>query len=114
MFQARYLDPYETTPLVVDGVLYTMQGDDVVALDATTGRLFWISKYTPVPEARLCCGRISRGLAILGDTLYMAAVDAHLIAIDAKTGHPLWDTTVAQTTSGYTMTVAPSGVERTR
>ncbi|MGC2401128.1 MAG: PQQ-dependent dehydrogenase, methanol/ethanol family [Acidobacteriaceae bacterium] len=107
VFQARFLDPYETTPLVVDGVLYTMQGDDVVALDATTGRLFWIYKYTPVPEARLCCGRISRGLAILGDTLYMAAVDAHLIAIDAKTGHALWDTAVAQTTSGYTMTDAP-------
>ncbi len=107
VFQARWLDPYETTPLVVDGVLYTMQGDDVVALDATNGRLFWIYKYTPVPEARLCCGRISRGLAILGDTLYMAAVDAHLIAIDAKNGHPLWDTTVAKTTSGYTMTDAP-------
>ena len=87
MFQARWLDPYETTPLVVNGVLYTMQGDDVVALDATTGRLFWIYRYTPVPEARLCCGRISRGLAILGNTLYMAAVDAHLIAIDAKTGN---------------------------
>jgi cytochrome c5 len=102
VFQARWLDPYETTPLVVDGILYTMQGDDVVALDATNGRLFWIYKYTPVSEARLCCGRISRGLAILGDTLYMAAVDAHLIAIDAKTGHPLWDTKVAETTSGYT------------
>ncbi len=107
VFQARWLDPYETTPLVVDGVLYTMQGDDVVALDATNGRLFWIYKYTPVSDARLCCGRISRGLAILGDTLYMAAVDAHLIAIDAKTGHPLWDTKVAETTSGYTMTDAP-------
>ena len=107
VFQARWLDPYETTPLVVDGVLYTMQGDDVVALDARTGRLFWIYRYTPVSDARLCCGRISRGLAILGDTLYMAAVDAHLIAIDAKTGHALWDTTVAKTTSGYSMTGAP-------
>ncbi len=107
VFQARWLDPYETTPLVDNGVLYTMQGDDVVALDATNGRLFWIYKYTPVPDARLCCGRISRGLAILGDTLYMAAVDAHLVAIDAKTGNALWDTTVARTESGYTMTGAP-------
>ena len=107
VFQARWLDPYETTPLVVNGVLYTMQGDDVVALDATTGRLFWIYRYTPESAARLCCGRISRGLAILGETLYMAAVDAHLIAIDAQTGTPLWNTTVASTTSGYTMSVAP-------
>jgi alcohol dehydrogenase (cytochrome c) len=107
LFQARFLDPYETTPLVVEGVLYTMQGDDVVALDATTGRLFWIYRYTPEADARLCCGRISRGLAILGNTLYMAAVDAHLVAIDAKTGTPLWNKKVAETTAGYTMTIAP-------
>jgi alcohol dehydrogenase (cytochrome c) len=107
VFQARWLDPYETTPLVVNGVIYTMQGDDVVALDATTGRLFWMYRYTPDPEGRLCCGRISRGLAILGNTLYMAAVDAHLIAIDAKTGTPLWNVKVANTQSGYTMTIAP-------
>lgn len=111
VFQARFLDPYETTPLVVDGVLYTMQGDDVVALDATTGRLFWIFRYTPSSDARLCCGVISRGLAILGDTLYMAAADAHLIAIDAKTGRSLWDKTVAKTASGYSMTLAPLAVK---
>ena len=110
VFQARFLDPYETTPLVVNGVLYTMQGDDVVALDATTGRLFWIYRYTPEADARLCCGRISRGLAILGNTLYMAAVDAHLIAIDAQTGTPLWDRKVAETADGYTMTIAPLAV----
>ncbi len=107
VFQARFLDPYETTPLVVNGVLYTMQGDDVVALDATTGRLFWIYRYTPEADARLCCGRISRGLAILGNTLYMAAVDAHLIAIDAKTGTLLWNRKVTETAAGYTMTIAP-------
>ena len=88
VFQARWLDPYETTPLVVDGVLYTMQGDDVVALDATTGRLFWIYRWTPASDARLCCGRISRGLAILGDTLYMAGVDAHLLAHRCQNRYP--------------------------
>ncbi len=64
-------------------------------------------------STRLCLRRgyavdaSAAALAVLGDTLYMAAVDAHLIAIDAKNGHPLWDTTVAKTTSGYTMTDAP-------
>src|ERR1043166_4504652 len=77
VFQAHWLDPYETTPLVVDGVLYTMQGNDVVALDATTGRVFWIHPYIPASNTVQCCGRISRGLAILGDTLYMASLDAH-------------------------------------
>ncbi len=106
VFQAKWLDPFETTPLVVDGVLYTIQGNDVVALDALTGRIFWIYRYTPA-ETRACCGRISRGLAIWGDTLFLATLDAHLIAVDAKDGQALWDTTVADAKSGYSMTLAP-------
>jgi alcohol dehydrogenase (cytochrome c) len=106
VFQAKSLDPFQTTPLVVDGVLYTVQGNDVVALDALTGRMFWIYRYTPA-DAGACCGRISRGLAILGDTLFLATLDAHLIAIDSKDGQPLWDTTVANPKSGYSMTLAP-------
>jgi alcohol dehydrogenase (cytochrome c) len=105
-FQAKWLDPFETTPLAVDGVLYTIQGNDVVALDALTGRMFWIYRYTPA-NMGACCGRISRGLAILGDTLFLATLDAHLIAIDAKDGQALWDTTVADAKSGYSMTLAP-------
>jgi alcohol dehydrogenase (cytochrome c) len=105
-FQAKWLDPFETTPLAVDGVLYTIQGNDVVALDALTGRMFWIHRYTP-GATTACCGRISRGLAILGDTLFLATLDAHLIAIDAKDGQTLWDTTVADAKSGYSMTLAP-------
>lgn len=110
IFQARWLDPYETTPLVVNGVLYTMQGDDVVALDATTGRLFWIYRYTPDVQHGLCCGLISRGLAILGNTLYMATLDDHLIALDARTGTPLWNVKAADNSEGYTMTIAPLAV----
>lgn len=107
VFQTHWLDPYEATPIVADGVLYTTQGNDVVALDAESGRMYWIYRYTPAADSRLCCGRITRGLAIHGNTLYLAAVDAHLIAIDARTGNPLWDTHVARTQSGYTMTGAP-------
>ena len=51
--------------------------------------------YQPAPEARTCCGRVNRGLAILGDTLFMGTIDAHLLAIDAKSGQLIWDTTVA-------------------
>ena len=91
VFQARWLDYYQATPLVADGVMYTTQGNDVLALDATTGKIFWIYPYTPAADAKFCCGRITRGLAILGDTLFLATVDAHLIAIDAKHGRPLWN-----------------------
>ena len=107
VFQARWLDYYQTTPLVVDGVMYTTQGNDVLALDAATGKIFWIFPYAPASDARFCCGRITRGLAILGDTLFLATVDAHLIAIDAKSGRALWRRVVAPAASGYSMTLAP-------
>src|SRR5271169_2784135 len=90
IFQARSLEKYEATPLVVDGIMYTVQDpDDVVALDAATGRVFWIYNYTPSKDARPCCGRLSRGVAILGDTLFIGTIDAHLVALDAKSGKPL-------------------------
>src|SRR5580692_1219676 len=70
IFQARSLEKFEATPLVVDGILYTVQApNDIVAMDAATGRIYWIYSYSPVPQARLCCGRVNRGLALLGDTL---------------------------------------------
>ena len=108
VYQSRSLEKFEATALVVDGVLYTVQApNDVIALDAATGRVFWTYPYTPSKDARPCCGRINRGLAILGDTLFMGTIDAHLIAIDAKNGKPLWNTTVAPAEAGYALTHAP-------
>jgi alcohol dehydrogenase (cytochrome c) len=108
VYQARSLEKFEATALVVDGILYTVQApNDVIALDAVTGRVFWTYQFTPSPAARPCCGRVNRGLAILGDTLFMGTIDAHLIAIDAKNGKPLWNTTVAKAESGYAITHAP-------
>jgi alcohol dehydrogenase (cytochrome c) len=108
IFQARSLEKFEATPLVVDGVLYTVQApNDIVAMDAATGRIFWIYSYSPAPQARLCCGRVNRGLAILGDTLFMGTIDAHIVAVDAKSGHLLWNTKVADPLAGYAITHAP-------
>src|SRR5256886_3927294 len=107
IYQARSLQKFEATALVVDGIMYTVQApNDVVALDAATGRIFWTYSYHP-GRARPCCGRVNRGLAILGDTLFMGTIDAHLIAIDAKDGHPLWETTVSKARSAYVITHAP-------
>src|SRR5437879_7713542 len=107
IFQAHSFEKFEATPLVVDGVMYTVQApNDVVALDAATGRVFWTYSHSP-KRARPCCGRVNRGLAILGDTLFMGTIDAHLIAIDAKSGHVVWDTAVARARSGYAITHAP-------
>lgn len=108
VFQAESLQKFETTPLVLDGIMYlTQPPNDVVALDARTGRIFWIYQYKPAPESKPCCGAVNRGLAILGDTLFMATIDARLIAIDARNGKPLWNTKVADYDTGYAMTLAP-------
>ena len=86
-FQARSLEKFEATPLVVDGMMYLTQApNDVVALDAATGEIKWLYSYSPSREARVCCGRVNRGVAILGNTLYMGTIDAHLVALDARTG----------------------------
>ena len=108
VFQAQSLQSFSATPLVVDGVMYLTQApNDVVALDAKTGRIFWTYHYA-ANAGRLCCrGLVNRGVAILGDTLFMATVDAHLVAIDAKNGRPLWNTKVAEATDNYGMTLAP-------
>jgi alcohol dehydrogenase (cytochrome c) len=108
IFQAESLEKFETTPLVVDGIMYLTQApSDVVALDAKTGRIFWIYRYLVSTEVRPCCGSVNHGLAILGDTLFLATLDAHLVALDAKGGRPLWNVKVANASAGYAMTLAP-------
>ena len=108
VWQARSLEKFEATALVVDGLLYTVQApNDVVALDATSGRIFWTFSHTPAADARLCCGRVNRGVSILGDTLFMGTIDAHLIALDAKTGQVRWKTQVASSNERYAITLAP-------
>ncbi|MBV9506997.1 MAG: PQQ-binding-like beta-propeller repeat protein, partial [Acidobacteriia bacterium] len=108
VYQAKSLEKYEATPLVVDGIMYTIQNpDDVVALDAATGRVYWTYSWPPASTARPCCGRLSRGLAILDNTLFLATIDARLIAIDAKSGKELWNVIVGRPEAGYAMTLAP-------
>ena len=83
---------WQSTPLVVDGIMYlTQRPNDVMAVDAKTGRVFWQYRHTVSPDARVCCGSNNRGLAILGDTLFLATLDARLIAVDARNGRPLWN-----------------------
>jgi alcohol dehydrogenase (cytochrome c) len=111
-YQARSIEKFESTPLVVDGVMYFTQApDDVVAIDAATGRTFWVYNYAPATDSRPCCGRVNRGVAILGTTLYLATIDAHLIALDATNGHPIWNVEVGSSKAGYAMTLAPQIVK---
>jgi alcohol dehydrogenase (cytochrome c) len=108
VFQGRSLHPNEATPLVVDGIMYTTQPpNDVVAFDAKSGGVFWVYQYQSAPNTRPCCGFVNRGLAMLGDTLFMGTLDAHLVALDAKTGRPVWNIKVAEASDTYSITLAP-------
>ena len=106
--QLETLADVETTPLVVDGVMYLTQSpSNVIALDASTGSQFWTYEHTLPEKLTLCCGRQNRGVAILGETLFLGTLDAKLIALDAKTGAIQWETQSADAATGYSKTAAP-------
>ena len=103
-----HLNRAETTPLVVDGVMFiTESPSNVTAVDATTGRPYWRYEHPLPDDLRVCCGQNNRGVAILDEMLYMSTLDAHLVAIDARTGNVLWDAEVGDYESGYSKTAAP-------
>jgi alcohol dehydrogenase (cytochrome c) len=107
-FQNQVFGAWQSNPLVVDGIMYvTERPNDVLALDAKTGRVFWMYRYTPSPDARVCCGSNNRGVAVLGDRLYMGTLDAHVIAIDAKSGRALWNIALADVKLAYSITLTP-------
>ena len=108
VLQNQVFGAWESSPVVVDGVMYlTQRPNDVIALDAKTGRVFWVYRYTNAGDQQVCCGANNRGVAILGDTVFMGTLDAHLVAVDAKTGKPLWITEVAPSKLAYSITMAP-------
>ena len=107
-YQLSALDRAETTPLVVDGVMFVTEApSNVVALDAATGREYWRYEHELPDDLRICCGRNNRGVAILDETLYMSTLDAHLAAVDARTGNLRWQAEVADHRGGYSKTAAP-------
>ena len=112
VFQARSLEKFETTPLVVDGVMYLTEApNNIVALDPSTGRLFWIYEHKLPERTYPCCGRVNRGVAILDDMLYFGTHDAKLLAIDARTGRLKWETTVTDHRQGYALAHAPLAIK---
>ncbi len=99
---------FETSPLVVDGVMYiTLPENKIWALDAETGLPYWKYEYALPDQLAVCCGKINRGLAILGETLYMGTLDAQLVAIDCKSGRERWRVQVGSPSKGQSITGAP-------
>src|SRR5579864_1183417 len=112
VYQTTSVGELETTPLVVDGVMYlTEPASNVTALDTRTGRPLWRYQRTVPKDVRVCCGQVNRGVAILDELVFVGTVDAHLIALDSKTGVVRWDATVADYKTGHAITVAPLAVK---
>ena len=103
----------ETTPLVADGIMYlTESPSSVTALDARSGKRLW--HWSPVlPPGVLHIGfpKVNRGVAILGDTLYVGTLDARLVALDAGTGAVRWETEVGDNAIGFSLTLAPLALD---
>ncbi len=112
VFQTAVMESMETAPIVINGVMFlTTSYDHVYAIDAVTGREFWHYKHKLGQITTYCCGPNNRGVAIWNDKLFLGTLDAKLVALDAKTGKPLWETQIADPEKGYSETMAPAVVD---
>jgi len=112
VFQTGVSGWHETTPLVVDGMMYiTAPQNHAFAVDVRTGRPLWHYERALPKTMSLCCGPQNRGMAALGDKVFMGTLDAHVVALDAKTGRVRWDIAAAEADKGYSFTGAPLAVK---
>jgi alcohol dehydrogenase (cytochrome c) len=108
IYQTNDLNNFEATPIVADGVMYISEPpSNAAALDLRTGRPIWVFRRALPGAVGVCCGQVNRGVAVLGDRVFLGTLDGHMLALDAITGHLLWDRAVADYRSGYSITVAP-------
>ena len=111
IFQTEIVDSLETSPIVVNGIMYvTTSYNHVYALDAKTGSEIWHYKQKLGPITTYCCGPNNRGVAVSGDKVFMATLDAKVVALNAKTGRVVWEQQIADPELGYSETMAPSVV----
>jgi quinohemoprotein ethanol dehydrogenase len=99
----------EATPLVKDGIMYIVTGnDDVFALDAKTGEFLW-ERWSGIDQkiSTVCCGWDNRGLAMGEGKLFLGQLDANVVALDLKTGKEVWKTPIEDWHNGYGITSAP-------
>jgi alcohol dehydrogenase (cytochrome c) len=109
IFQTDVKESLETSPIVVDGVMYvTTSFSHVYALDAKTGAQLWHYNHKMGLITTYCCGPNNRGVQVLGDLVYVATLDSKLVALKAKTGEVAWQSDIADPELGYSETMAPT------
>ncbi len=99
---------FEVSPIVYDGLMYISSSyNRLFALDAATGEVYWRYDHQQPDDLLICCGPVNRGVAIAGDAILMATLDARLIAFHRLSGEILWDTAIIDYREGYAATGAP-------
>ena len=98
---------HEAAPIVNNGVMFvSTPNNQVIAIDAKSGNLLWRYRR-PRPAGAIVPHETNRGVALYGDKVFVAAAEAVLVALDARTGKELWATSVADNKSAYYITLAP-------
>jgi alcohol dehydrogenase (cytochrome c) len=99
----------QAQPIVYNGVMYVTNARHTVAIDVGTGRQIWRHTLDWPPETPrvVCCGVSNKGAAIYNGRIYRTTLDAHLLALDAKTGKEVWKSKVAEWKDGFSLTLAP-------
>ena len=98
----------EVTPIVADGLMFvTGPRDNAAALDPRTGAVIWRYRRTLPDYHANCTVSTNRGFAVLGDRLFLGTLDAHLVALDAKSGRVVYDVAVDDYKAGFSITHAP-------
>ena len=99
---------FEAAPIIVDGVMFISGWDGWVwAIDGRTGQQLWQYKHAIPFDVSLCCGNVNRGVAVAKGKVFVATLNAHVIALDATNGARLWDTVHGDVRAGESATVAP-------
>src|SRR6266545_104557 len=105
------LGSFETTPIVVNGIMYITSpaapNNVVIAVDLRTQKPLWRYEHKNAAVSTACCGPNNRGVAVAGGNVYVATLDAQLIALDQATGKEKWVVQVGDPAEGYTETMAP-------
>ena len=112
VFHASSSSNLEVTPVVVDGIMFITAANDAFALDAQTGRTLW--HYSrPVTEGLIddSSQHHNRGVGIWRSRIYMETDNAHLLCLDARSGHLLWDVAYTDGNPNYGATSAPLVVQ---
>jgi len=107
-FHAPNSDSLEVTPVVVNGMMFVTSANDAWALDAQTGRMVW-HYARPITEGLIddASQHHNRGVGVWGTSIYMETDNAHLLCLDARSGHLRWDVAYTDGNPNYGATSAP-------